>query len=59
MLVNLYYPPRVKALLGALLDQLTFKDYLKILKKGLNPFSSFQYGIKKEYLPTIGTWNIN
>jgi len=55
----LYYPPRVKALLGALLDQLTFKDYLKILRKEINPLSSFEYGIKKEYLPTIGTWNIN
>lgn len=55
----LHYPPRVKALLGALLDQLTFKEYLGILKKEMNPFSFFEYGIKKEYLPTIGTWNIN
>jgi hypothetical protein len=55
----LRYPPRVKALLGALLDQLTYTEYFEKLKKAINPFSSFQYGIKKEYLPTIGTWNIN
>lgn len=57
--VALRYPPRVKALLGALLDQLAYKEYLVMLKKAINPFSSFEYGIKKEYLPTIGTWNIN
>lgn len=55
----LLYPPRVKALLGALLDQLTFKENLTVLKKEMNPFSSFDYGIKKEYLPTIDKWNIN
>ena len=55
----LRYPPRVKALLGALLDQLTFKEYLGALKNEINPFSSFEYGIKKEYLSTISTWNIN
>jgi len=54
----LKYPPRVRALLGALLSNIATLQDLNLLKKGLNPFTTYAYGIKKELLPTIDEWNI-
>ncbi len=55
----LKYPPRVRALLGALLENISEMDSnLETLKKSMNPLTIYSYGIKKELLPTITNWNI-
>lgn len=54
----LFYPPRVRAFLGSLLEQKDFSINLKVLKKSLNPLSEYNYGIDKKILPTITNWNI-
>lgn len=54
----LSYPPRVRAFLGSLLEQIDFFIELKTLKKSLNPLSEYNYGIEKKTLPTITNWNI-
>ncbi len=56
----LSYPPRVRAFLGALLEQINFSigSELKTLIKSLNPLSEYNYGIDKKILPTITNWNI-
>jgi len=57
--VSLKYPPRVRALTGALLTSLGIDSKLtETLIKSLNPLSSYNYGIKKKELPTINQWNI-
>ena len=53
----LKYPPRVRAFLGALLEELNKNIKLKALKNSLNPLSSYSYGIK-EYLKTGSNWNL-
>lgn len=55
----LNYPPRVKALLGALLESLKKDTYLDDLKSGLNPLTSYNLNIDKELLPTAVNWNIH
>ncbi len=55
----LQYPPRVRALLGAMAEYIFGDDYdLKALKKSLNPSTSFKLSIKNTDLPTIKNWNI-
>jgi len=54
----LSYPPRVRAFLGSLLEQIDFSFELKTLKKSLNPLSEYNYGIEKKTLPTITNWNM-
>ena len=53
------YPPKVRALLGALLEELkiNFSTY-GMLKKSMNPSSSFEYGINSQLLSTVTSWNI-
>lgn len=53
----LSYPPRVRAFLGALLENIKFTK-LETLKKSLNPLSEYDYGINKQILPTVLNWNI-
>lgn len=55
----LKYPPRVRALLGALLSEIK-KDGLIIqkLKDSLNPLTVFRVGIKTVLLQTASEWNI-
>lgn len=54
------YPPRTRALTGALLEW-TKKGptLLKPLQESLNPLSSFELGILQNQLPTALKWNIN
>ena len=53
------YTPRVRALLGAILDYLNYdQKNLVLLKDSINQLSSFKYGIKKKMLPTMINWNI-
>lgn len=55
----LLYPPRVQALLGAVLESIKKIKELSLLKANLNPLSEFNLGIKNEYLRTTNNWNIN
>jgi len=60
MLVKLAlkYPPRVRALTGALLEQLKLKEIAVPLEKSINPLSAYSYGISVEALPSQMNWNI-
>ena len=53
------YPPRAKALLGAILEFSEKMDNIESLRAHLNPFTSYKIGIKEEILPTASKWNIN
>jgi len=56
---SLKYPPRVRALTGALITSLGFDSrMLEPLAKSLNPLSSYSYGIQQQELPAIKQWNI-
>lgn len=54
----LKYPPRVRALTGALFSQLYPADLLQELKKSINPLTIYKFNIAAEQLPTIDYWNI-
>lgn len=54
----LSYPPRVRAMLGALLEK-THSDFgLELLKSSLNPLSEYRFRIDKNVLSTAPNWNI-
>jgi hypothetical protein len=53
------YPPRVRAFLGAILENIGYdKNELIDLKNTINPLSSFNYGYKIDSLIPIKNWNI-
>ncbi|PKP41305.1 MAG: hypothetical protein CVT95_12890 [Bacteroidetes bacterium HGW-Bacteroidetes-12] len=54
----LFYPARVRALLGAILENLNLKLKLDELKNSLNPLTKVNLSIKETELPTIKNWNI-
>ncbi|HEX7358604.1 MAG TPA: hypothetical protein VF270_12910, partial [Ignavibacteriaceae bacterium] len=55
----LLYPPRVRALIGAILQNIGYKNkMLEKLKKSLNPFSIIKLAIKEKELPTQNNWYI-
>lgn len=55
----LVYPPRVRALVGAILDQIGSDDKgLDKLKDSLNPLSIFKLGFSEEALPIKSKWYI-
>lgn len=54
----LKYPPRTKALFGAILEILKQKESLDRLITNLNPLTTYKLGIKEEILPTAQKWNI-
>lgn len=53
----LQYPPRTRAFLGALLNQLN-KQENKTVKESLNPLTNYELGINDELLSTAPNWNI-
>lgn len=54
------YPPKVRALLGALLEGLRIESSTyNVLKKSINPSSSYKYGINSQLLSTVTSWNIS
>lgn len=54
------YPPKVRALLGALLEALNTNAVIyEVLKKSINPSSSYGYGINSTLLSTANSWNIS
>lgn len=56
--LSLKYPPRVKALLGAVLYNIGKTSLAKKLKDRLNPSTTYRLGINSKALPTIKDWNI-
>ncbi len=56
--LSLKYPPKTRALLGALLEFIQKKDNLDKLQDSLNPLSEYSFGIKKDILPTAENWKI-
>jgi hypothetical protein len=57
---SLKYPPRVRALAGALLTNLKIDGKLiQPLVSSLNPLSVYNFGIKEAELPEVKQWNIN
>ena len=55
---SLKYPPRTRALLGALLEENGVYDDLGKLQNSLNPLSEYSFGIKKDILQTVENWKI-
>ncbi len=53
----LSYPSRVRALLGAILEQLNKED-VRVLKDSLNPLSTYKYHIEKGLLSNQESWNL-
>ncbi|NQU52278.1 MAG: hypothetical protein HQ522_07030 [Bacteroidetes bacterium] len=53
----LQYPPRTRAFLGALLNQMNCKEN-KMVKQSLNPLTTYELGINDKLLPTAPNWNI-
>ncbi|WP_445738027.1 DUF6088 family protein [Mariniflexile sp.] len=53
----LVYPPRTRAILGALLENLQKYESIQTLKESLNPFSEYKTVIGKE-LPIRENWNL-
>jgi hypothetical protein len=54
----LKYPPRVRAFLGALLENLDSSINLSALKNSYSPLSEFKFYITPKILPTANQWNI-
>ena len=56
--IVLEYPPRVRAFLGALLENIDKNINIKSLDDSLNPLSEYELGLTKDVLPTVEKWNI-
>jgi hypothetical protein len=57
--LSLFYPPRVRALLGAIIEEIFQTTFdLSILKNSLNPCTVFKFRLKEKDLPTITNWQI-
>lgn len=56
--IGLLYPPRVRAFLGALLENSGKAEWIDKLKESLNPLTQYKIGINKTLLPTSENWNI-
>lgn len=54
----LLYPPRVRALTGAILENQKIIVNTDKLKESLNPLTKIKFGLKETDLPTIKNWNI-
>jgi len=55
----LQYPPRVRALLGAIVeDRFRNKFNVEPLQKSLNPSTSYKLNVKESDLSTIKNWNL-
>ncbi|MEQ9297293.1 MAG: DUF6088 family protein [Cyclobacteriaceae bacterium] len=52
------YPPSTRALLGAILEQLTRQDYTDTIKKTLNPITKYKLKSIASVLSAAENWNI-
>ena len=55
---SLFYPPKARAFLGALLEIIGSDVGLDTLKKSLNPLSYYYIGIEQKFLPSKENWHI-
>lgn len=56
---SIQYPPRVRALLGAIIEDKFETEFdLSTLKNSLNPTTVYKLHIKESDFPTIKNWNI-
>lgn len=53
------YPPKVRALLGAILEALSLNSFSTSLKESINYLSTYKFGLSKSILPTISNWNVS
>lgn len=58
IVLALSYPPRVRALLGAIMEDIKSQIDLNRLKESLNPLTKFELGIPDTILKTVSNWNI-
>jgi len=56
--IALHYPPRVRAFLGALLENLDRRGKTDKLANSLNPLTEYKLDIEEKTLLTIKNWNI-
>ena len=54
----IYYPPRVIAFLGALLEKINASINLNLLRENLNPLTNYKIGIDNKILSTSEKWGI-
>lgn len=54
----LKYPPRVRAIVGAIIENFITTEDVKPLKESLNPLSQYEYNIAETILPNAKNWNI-
>jgi hypothetical protein len=52
------YPPRVRALYGAIVENVLTPEEVKSLQDSLNPLSQYEYNISEAILPNAKNWNI-
>jgi len=55
---SLLYPTRVRALVGAMLENLNIQTNTQELKQSINPLTKVKMGLKDTALPSIKNWNI-
>lgn len=55
--LSMAYPPRARAILGAMLDAVGRRRQSAVLKNSLNPLSKYRVGIR-EALPNRREWNL-
>jgi Family of unknown function (DUF6088) len=55
---GIMYPPRTRALLGAMLENMDSTINTKALKESLNPLTKIKIGLKETQLPTVNNWYI-
>lgn len=53
------YPPKVAALIGAILEAKGVTTFSETLKQKINSLSKYSFGISENLLPTIKNWNIS
>jgi hypothetical protein len=54
----LQYPPRVRALVGAIAENATKTTNFEPLRESLNPLTSYKWDISNTLLPTASKWQI-
>ncbi len=56
--IALKYPPRVRVLLGAILEKFNIESNITALINSLNPFSEYQFNIPQTLLPNGINWKL-
>ena len=52
------YPPKVRALVGAILETIDMVELSNSLKDSINFLSLYKFGISRKTLPTIKEWSV-